>query len=54
MTDSVEALLQPGKSSGSGFLGRGESFEEVVRNDSQILTELGLKHTDIAKKITFF
>ncbi len=53
MTDSVEALLQPGKSSGSGFLGRGESFEEVVRNDSQTLTELGLQHKDIAERLQY-
>jgi hypothetical protein len=47
----VEALLWPGRSSDSGFLGRNERLADVSAADSTVLEGLGVSHGALADKL---
>ena len=47
----VEALLWPGRSSDSGFLGRNERLADVIVADTKVLEKLGVTHSVLADKL---
>ena len=47
----VEALLWPGRSSDSGFLGRKERLADVIASDTKVLEELRVTHNALADKL---
>jgi hypothetical protein len=47
----VEALLWPGRSSDSGFLGQNECLADVIAADAKVLDELRVTHDALADKL---
>jgi hypothetical protein len=47
----VEALLWPGRSSDSGFLGQNERLADVIAADTRVLMELRVTHGTLADRL---